>query len=254
MKIYNLNIDTSKPIRQVLSVPTNTEKYGIVVKVTAGDMNVANPVCQLIDGANTLVPKKLDDGSFLFEMSSGSTPSIHDVIFHVVNMDEVDFGDGVANFFVPYGSHVNNTKLRRITQNGNIVWYQYLSDNGEDYLAYSDNDKIIFTAPTEIGHTVTIRDERGRIKSKWEAIATVPAGSYYPRQLTKIIFPKLFLRPADCNVSVTLREVRNAVPDGEKNDTIENITLDGVSYAPTTLSVDGVEYKVLASIVTNEGE
>jgi len=55
-------------------------------------------------------------------------------------------------------------------------------------------------------------------------------------------------------VSVTLREVRNAVPDGEKNDTIENITLDGVSYAPTTLSVDGVEYKVLASIVTNEGE
>lgn len=48
MKIYNLNIDTSKPVRQVLDVPEKSSKYGIAVKATANGMRIANPQCQLI--------------------------------------------------------------------------------------------------------------------------------------------------------------------------------------------------------------
>ena len=71
MKIYKLDIDTSKPVRQVVSVPVGTQKYGIAVNATANGMRISSPFCQFIDGANTLsATSTLDDGSFLFELSA----------------------------------------------------------------------------------------------------------------------------------------------------------------------------------------
>ena len=45
MKVYNLNIDTSKPVRQVLGVPAKSSKYGIAVKAIADGMRIASPSC-----------------------------------------------------------------------------------------------------------------------------------------------------------------------------------------------------------------
>lgn len=71
MKIYKLNIDTTQPIRQALKVPVSETKYGIAVSVTKGDHTIRNLSCSMDIGGQTLEPtKRLDDGSFLFELQS----------------------------------------------------------------------------------------------------------------------------------------------------------------------------------------
>lgn len=91
MKVYNLNIDTSKPIRQVLNVPAKSSKYGIAVKATAEGMRIANPTCQMILNGSVIQPTKtLEDGSFLFEMTSDMVEDKHEVMFRIINMDEIN--------------------------------------------------------------------------------------------------------------------------------------------------------------------
>lgn len=54
MKIFKLNVDTAKPIRQVVNIPVDTQKYGLAVNCTADGKHISSPFCQLIDGTTTL--------------------------------------------------------------------------------------------------------------------------------------------------------------------------------------------------------
>lgn len=255
MKVYNLNIDTTKPTRQVLNVPTNTEKYGIAVNAIAGEKKITNPYCQIIDGSAVLSSAQtLDDGSFLFELSSGSVPTAHEVMVHVISMDELSASDwdGVEYIYSIHAPYVANSKLNTIVRHGTLLWYRYLNDEGQS-TPYADDEKIVFTGPAEIGHNVT-KKIGGRPKQVWETLGMVPTGSYYPRELNRMLFADIIGLPADCKTTVVLKETKDAVPDGERVDTFSKIVLDGVSYVPTALSVDGIEYKVLASVPENAAD
>lgn len=73
MKIYKLDIDTTQPIRQALKVPVSETKYGIAVSVMKGDHTIRNLSCSMDIGGQTFEPiKRLDDGSFLFELQSSN--------------------------------------------------------------------------------------------------------------------------------------------------------------------------------------
>lgn len=69
MKIYKLDIDTSKPAFQKLAVPTGA-KYGIAISATDGSRKFSNLSCTIDDGNVIEQTKLLEDGSALFEMQS----------------------------------------------------------------------------------------------------------------------------------------------------------------------------------------
>jgi hypothetical protein len=50
----------------------------------------------------------------------------------------------------------------------------------------------------------------------------------------------------DYQLDTTIRPSTNASYDGEYTEPLTEVEVDGVKFVPTTLSVDGVEYKVLA--------
>lgn len=251
MKIYNLNIDTSKPIRTVLNVPSNAEKYGIRVKATAGEYNVRNPLCQIIDGSTVIdATKKLDDGSFLFELTSGNTEREREVIARVIDMDEIDTSgwDGIQVMYVPHGTSVANAQLTSIVFAGPTIWW-YKSSDGQSY--YADTDPIVFKGDFTIGRNVN-KKVGNRIKTVWEDFATIPKGTYTPKELNGLFYGGKIWKPADCKVRVVLRETKDALANEEIKDSVENIVVGNETFVPTSLTIDGVEYKVLAHVVESE--
>lgn len=90
MKIYKLNVDTSKPVRQVVNIPVDTQKYGLAVNCTADGKRISSPYCTIIDSGNTLsATTTLDDGSFLFELSANAGDGEREAIVYVINTDEL---------------------------------------------------------------------------------------------------------------------------------------------------------------------
>ena len=259
MKIYNLNIDTSKPVRQVLNVPAKSSKYGIVVKATANGMRIANPQCQLIINGSAIQPTKtLEDGSFLFEMTSDMVEDKHEVMFRIINMDEIaSQGDssGVGTFFIFKSEDEDKTNLYRVWRMLNTLWYyKKLAAPNANREYFSDDEPIIFTDDATIGCNVK-KNIGGRIKSVWEDLATIPKGSYYTKELDRLFFGGSIGCVADCKVTVVLNEVKNPISSEEiedKNVACDTLTVGGVEYVQTTLTIDGVEYKVLAEAQQDE--
>lgn len=127
MKVFKLNIDTAKPIRKVMNVPCVGEKYGISVSATAGEYAVRNPLCQIIDGSTVIeATRKLDDGSFLFEMTSSGEERAREVIVRVIDTDAIDTSgwDGIATIYFPHGSTAQNVELDTITYQGPVIWWR----------------------------------------------------------------------------------------------------------------------------------
>lgn len=253
MKIYNLNIDTSKPIRTVLNVPSNAEKYGIRVKATAGEYNVRNPLCQIIDGSTVIeATKKLDDGSFLFELTSGNTEREREVIARVIDMDEIDASgwDGMQVIYSPNATSVANAQLTRIVFGGPTIWWVKGFD-GEEAVYYADTDPIVFKGDFTIGHNV-MRKVGHRQQQVWEDFATIPKGTYTPKELNGLFYGGKIWKPADCKVRVVLRETKDALANEEIKDSVECIVVENETFVPTSLTIDGVEYRVLAHTVESE--
>ena len=252
MKVYNLNIDTSKPIRQVLNVPAKSSKYGIAVKATAEGMRIANPTCQMILNGSAIQPTKtLEDGSFLFEMTSDMVEDKHEVMFRIINMDEINAqGDqsGMTTTYFFHAADENNTNLYRVARMLNTLWYYKKPVPNTEQGYFSDDEPIIFTDAARIGHNEMVV-VHGRTSNQFKVDATIPKGTYYTKELDRIFFGGSIGRVADCKVTVVLNEVLNPVSSEEledKNVVCDTLTVGGVEYVQTTLSVDGVEYKVLA--------
>jgi len=253
MKIYNLNIDTSKPIRTVLNVPSNEEKYGIRVKATAGEYNVRNPLCQIIDGSTVIeATKKLDDGSFLFELTSGNTEREREVIARVIDMDEIDTSgwDGIQTVYTVHASTQANVQLERVVFAGPTIWW-LKGYNGEEPVYYADTDPIEFKGDVVIGRVVPTKVGK-RIQQVWKDFATIPKGTYTPKELNGLFYGGKIWKPADCKVRVVLRETKDALANEEIKDSVESIVVGNETFVPTSLTIDGVEYRVLAHTVESE--
>lgn len=249
MKIYKLDIDTSKPVNQVLSVPSGVEKYGIRVKVVAGEYNVKSPVCQIIDGSTVIeATKKLDDGSFLFELESGSEVSKKELIVRVVDTDEIDTSgwDGLEHNYFASSDTEANVKLYRIVCRGPVIDYVKEVNESASVL-YADTDPIVFKGDVEIGCMVSVRVGK-RVKQEWRSLTTIPQGTYTPLELNGIFFGGKIWKPANCNVRVVLNYMNNAAPDEEVKDTVESVTIGNETFVPFSLTVDGTEYRVLAAV------
>lgn len=90
------------------------------------------------------------------------------------------------------------------------------------------DEKIITTAATL--SIYTSRTIRTTTAGPTISSFTYPAIGYY----------------TDYQLDTTIRPSDNAPYDRKYKEPIKEIEVDGVKFIPTTLSVDGVEYKVLA--------
>ena len=152
MRIYKLEIDTSKPTRKVLNVPCVGEKYGLAVKATANGCQIASPYCSIIDNGTTLsTTKTLDDGSFLFEMAANAGDGEREIIVYVINTDEVSASqwNGIMQTYFPHADDEANTDLDKIYQAA-VIWYRK-----KDGTYFADDELITFTADTPFGYIVT---------------------------------------------------------------------------------------------------
>lgn len=168
---------------------------------------------------------------------------------YVINTDELSASqwDGILVYYYPHGYDENNTDLGRIIRSATI-WYLKKGTGTSDIPAeyFADDELITFTAETHIGHTVQ-KKVGARIQTVWEELFVVPAGKYYPRELDRAVLGGGIGLPANCKVKVVLRPSKAASPDIVAADAVESITIGGVVFSPTTLSVDGTEYVVLAA-------
>ena len=95
MKTYNITLDAAQPVRKVLAVPANTQKFGVVVK--AENIDGTNLTCSMVDGSETIEATRQDDGKFIFELSSIGQESDREVKI-VLEKPAVNIGGLVTDF------------------------------------------------------------------------------------------------------------------------------------------------------------
>ena len=189
-------------------------------------------------------------------MTANAGDGEREAMVYVINTDELSayHWDGYMRFYEIQTNDVANTDLGRIVL-GASIWYLKKGTGTADIPAeyFADDELITFTAETHIGQWVTKEVKPHRYQQVWEDRFTVPAGKYYPRELDRAVLGGGVGLPANCKVKVVLRPSKTASPDLVIDEPVESITIGGVEYTPTALSVDGVEYVVLAA-TPNEPE
>jgi len=73
MKVYNLNIDTSKPTNQVVQMQQNSTGL-LSANITNDGKYIRNLSCMMYDGANEISASTESDNSFGFKVDVGAEP------------------------------------------------------------------------------------------------------------------------------------------------------------------------------------
>ena len=265
MKIYNLDIDTSKPINQVMQMQQN-ETGLLKLNVTNDGNSIRNLSCIVYDG-ETEVPStdngfKIDMGKNekVVKVEAKSTPIMSE-------WQEIESYEGfnrtkqvgLNRLTLPVGTYKVKELLHlsdKVTDKSTtVIWYcntvngvvtsncdqirfntrdretsafipiVFLKKVGDQLIVMSPDEDITVTEGNAFIYTRVI-------KGKNEVISTTtyPAVGEY----------------TDYQLDTTIRPSVNAPYDGDYTEPLTEIEVNGVKFVPTTLSVDGVEYKVLA--------
>ena len=255
MKIYKLNIDTSKPINQVVRMQQN--QTGLLsANITNDGKYIRNLSCTMYDGDNEI---SATDGGFKIDV--GAEPKqvkvvaksepimcewedailqgskrIKSIAVARLQLDAGVYSQDEFYGLAKYGSKFSFV-LWRIVPNVGVANFSVMELNlvRPDWppVMFYDADQHIMNADVPI-----IVEERVEVNYIYQAKCdsytteshTYPAIGYY----------------TDYQMDTTIKPSSNAPYDGEYTEPLKEVEVDGVKFVPTTLSVDGVEYKVLA--------
>lgn len=278
MKIYNLNIDTSKPTNQVVQMQQGTTGM-LSANITNDGKYIRNLSCTMYDGANEISASTGNDNSFGFKVDvdaepkhvkieAKSTPTesqytyvanigtgtrVKTVWLDIVHIPAGTYRQDEFASLKRFGSNsgmqiiyypkvagtANFDRMQIILQNPNqqLFFGKTQADNSVRW--FSSDEPLIVTEETEVGTNTQVRQTGYELSTD-----TYPAIGYY----------------TDYQLDTLVKPSDNAPYDGNYVEPLEEIEVDGVKFVPTTLSVDGVEYKVLAEAQpapepeTNDGE
>jgi hypothetical protein len=253
MKVYNLNIDTSKPVNQVMQMQQNSTGL-LKLNVTNDGKSIRDLSCMVYDG-ETEVPStdngfKIDMGKNdkVVKIEAKSEPIMCQMGYFV----STGSGSGMKTYALPVcqlsqGVYSQDefkavaAEVAKKLASGSVVCFPTtstvaninisefrVSSTGE-YVFWRnelipENEPIVVTGDVEI-----VRNTQ----AKRNAVT----GTYdYPA----------FGEYTDYQLDTTIRPSANAPYDGEYEEPLTEIEVDGVKFVPTTLTIDGVEYKVLA--------
>lgn len=267
MKVYNLNIDTSKPTNQTVQMQQNATGM-LSVAISNDGTYIRNLSCQMYDGDNEIEATTSADTSFGFKVDVSSEPkhvkvvakstpleSIREYVLSstpgsrvkqywlnqlvvpegVYNQDEfapiLDLCNyppkpypGTPKSLVLHGSSDGKANFKTIRlapwNPSKQIWFE----DADSKIIPSDEPIVV---SSEISAGISIGMKAGTVTLSSE---TYPAVGYYTDyQMDTLVNPSV-----------------NAPYDGNYAEPLKEVEVDGVKFVPTTLSVDGVEYKVLA--------
>lgn len=253
MKVYNLNIDTSKPVNQVIQMQQNSTGL-LKLNVTNDGKSISNLSCSVYDG-KTEVPST-DNG---FKINMGKNEKVvkieaksEPIMCQMGYFVSTGSGAGAKSFTLPIcqlpqgvysqdefkavadelakhivGGVVFCYPTTQTSTNINITQFRVNSTGGYIFLRNEqipEDEPIIVTGDVEIVRTT---------QAKRNAVT----GTYdYPA----------FGEHTDYQLDTTIRPSVNAPYDGEYEEPLTEIEVDGVKFVPTTITIGDVEYKVLA--------
>ena len=264
MKVYNLNIDTSQPTNQVVQMQQNQTSM-LSVAISNEGKYIRNLSCKMYYEGNEIPTTISGDNTFGFKIDVGVEPKyvkieaksepivctadyIADIgssggaktyqlrvcqlsegvysqdEFKAVGKEIAKYIDNgrriVCTVSVATQSNININGIV-ILFNGDCQFYRGTTSN----TIYLDPDEpIIVTGNAEIVHFGY--GKRNAVIANYE----YPAIGYY----------------TDYQLDTLIRPSVNAPYDGDYTEPLTEIEVDGVKFVPTTLTIDGVEYKVLA--------
>ena len=262
MKIYNLNIDTSKPVNKVMQMQSNSTGL-LKLNVTNDGKSIRNLTTKVYDG-ETEVPStdngfKIDMGKNekvvkieakseaivctfqkLVQNGSDRRPSqvffscmqlpvgtyrqedLYEGLKKIYYMSETTIGIVLSLYTTAADEGKTNFRTINISTNGNL-WGIYFYDSNNNLLP--TDQSIVVTDTVVVGESKPIK----------------PTGAIFD-----YIPYTLMGENTDYQLDTTIRPSVNAPYDGEYEEPLTEIEVDGVKFVPTTLTIDGVEYKVLA--------
>jgi hypothetical protein len=268
MKIYKLNIDTSKPVNQVMQMQQNTTGV-LSVAISNNGQYIRNLSCSMYDGSSEISAISEGDNSFGFKVDVGAEPKhvkavakstpiesikeyiasytpgtrpINKFVKRIVipagtyRQDEFEslkqFGSysGMLVILIPATNNEGKANFDRISINlfnpQQQLWFGKLENNEIKWL--SPDEPLVVTEEVAFGGLTAVKTTNANtivISSD-----TYPAIGYY----------------TDYQMDTLVKPSVNAYYEGEYTEPLKEVEVDGVKFVPTTLSVDGVEYKVLA--------
>lgn len=261
MKIYNLNIDTSAPVNQ--TVPMQQSSTGLLnLKVTNGGKYIRNLTTKVYDGG-VEVPST-EKG---FKVEVGTEPKHVKVVASSTPLESIKEeiasytpGSKIVQKFltrivIPAGTY-RQDEFESLKQFGTYSGYptilfsaadgeanfnrisitlwnpnQQIWFHREDGVALSPDEPLIVNEEITFGKTQNVRTaNKNSIVLSTE---TYPAIGYY----------------TDYQIDTLIKPSDNAPYDGNYVEPLTEVEVDGVKFVPTTLTIDGVDYKVLAEAV-----
>lgn len=261
MKIYKLDIDVSKPTKQIMQMQQNATGL-LSANVTNGGNYIRNLSCTLYDGANEIEATTSADTSFGFKVDVGAEPKYVKVVAKSTLLTSTKeyiasytafnrtMNVQLTKLVLPVGTYNQDEFLPLLSQvpaNSyfQTVWAKHSGSANIDRIVFTTSNprqQIWFFNQTEERHLepdepIIVTEEitfKGLkvIKGKNPVLSseTYPAIGYY----------------TDYQLDTLVKPSDNTPYDGNYVEPVKEIEVDGVKFVPTTLSVDGVEYKVLA--------
>lgn len=266
MKIYNLNIDTSKPTNQIVLMQQGATGL-LNPNVTNGGKYIRNLTTKVYDGSvevpSTEKGFKIDVGTepkhvkvvakstplesikeYVASYTPGTRPSpvfLKRIVIPAgtYRQDEFEslkqFGSysGYPVVLIPTAATADRANFNRISL---TLWNpnQQIWFHREDGVPLSPDEPLIVNEEIAFGDTVYVRTaNKNSIVLSSE---TYPAIGYY----------------TDYQMDTLVNPSDNAPYDGNYVEPVSEIEVDGVKFVPTTLTIDGVDYKVLAEAQPDE--
>ena len=271
MKIYNLNIDTSKPTNQVVLMQQGATGL-LNPNVTNGGKYIRNLTTKVYDGGvevpSTEKGFKIDVGTEPkhVKVVASSTPmeSIKEKIASFTpgtrpaqkflkrivipagtyRQDEFEslkqFGNysGIPTILfddLTYGGEANFNRIQiRLWDPNQKIWFGTQLNSGGKANWLSPDEPLIVNEEIAFGNIVNVKTSKPN--SIVLSSETYPAIGYY----------------TDYQMDTLVKPSDNAPYDGNYVEPVKEIEVDGVKFVPTTLTIDGVDYKVLAEAQPDE--
>lgn len=261
MKVYKLNIDTSKPTNQVVQMQQGATGL-LSANITNDGKYIRNLSCTIYDGDNEISATTSADASFGFKVDVGAEPKHVKVVAKSTPMESIkeyiasytafnrtlnvqltklvlSVGTYTQDEFLPLLSQVPansyfQTKWAKHSGSANIDTIVFTTSNPRQQIWFFNQTEERSLEPDEpiiVTEEITFKGlEAIKGKSPVLSSETYPAVGYY----------------TDYQMNTLIKPSDNAPYDGNYAEPLKEVEVDGVKFVPTTLSVDGVEYKVLA--------
>lgn len=271
MKIYNLNIDTSKPVKKVMQMQQN-ETGLLKLNVTNDGKSIRNLTTKVYDG-ETEVPStdngfKIDMGKNdkVVKIEAKSTPIMsewEEIASHTT-------GNRMKTFYLsrlqlPAGTYKQEELLSladKVSPDGVEYWYCNAVNNvvtsNCSFIAFYWHPAEDPTKTIPIGFFKNTSGSTTLMNPDEDIVIT--EGNNFRRQIqfkANTIETSTTTYPAvgeytDYQLDTTIKPSVNAPYDGDYTEPLTEVEVDGVKFVPTTLTIDGVEYRVLAHTVESE--